>query len=96
MIITVLKTNFPKRKEKVINYTNSRNFSSEEFRQQTLNNNSKTTQNHKIISYELFLNIWQRTFYFRQALESMKQKCITFNHSPLIAILKAITNQPWL
>ena len=60
MIVTVLKIYFQKRKAKVINYSDNRNFSNEEFRQQVLKDILKTTQNGDIMSYESFLSICQR------------------------------------
>ena len=41
---SVLKIYFQKKKAKAINYRGSRNFWNEEFRQQVLTDNSKTTQ----------------------------------------------------
>ena len=92
MIVTVLKIYFQKREAEVINYTDYRNFSNEEFRQQVLNDILKTTQNGDIISCESFLSFWQR------ALDSRapnKQKYVRSNHSPFInkTILKSITDR---
>ena len=92
MIVTVLKIYFQKREAEVINYTDYRNFSNEEFRQQVLNDILKTTQNGDIISCESFLSFWQR------ALDSRapnKQKYVRSNHSPFInkTILKSIMDR---
>ena len=92
MIVTVLKIYFQKWEAKVINYTDYRNFSNEEFRQQLLNDTLKTTQNGDNVSCESFLSFWQR------ALDSRapnKQKYVRSNHSPFInkTILKSITDR---
>ena len=92
MIVTVLKIYFQKWEAKVINYTDYRNFSNEEFRQQLLNDTLKTTQNGDIVSCESFLSFWQR------ALDSRapnKQKYVRSNHSPFInkTILKSTTDR---
>ena len=92
MTVTVLKIYFQKREAKVINYTDYRNFSNEEFRQQVLNGILKTTQNGDIVSCESFLSFWQR------ALDSRapnKQKYVRSNHSPFInkTILKSIMDR---
>ena len=92
MIVTVLKIYFQKWEAKVINCTDYRNFSNEEFRQQLLNDTLKTTQNGDIVSCESFLSFWQR------ALDSRapnKQKYVRSNHSPFInkTILKSITDR---
>ena len=57
MIVTVFKIYFQKRKEKVINYRDYRNFSNEKFRQQALKDILETTQNDDVASYKSFLSI---------------------------------------